>query len=120
MSLLNKALKLIREYEMATLPLGIGLWLISIPFIHWLDPGAKYLDAGLLQAAVWVIVISLVLRGWNWFYTWLNFRSLYTYMSGQWFHDVINNLTVWQRVKFCLAFYALQLLFLALLLLNLV
>jgi len=118
--MINKLLKLIREYEFVTIPIGIGLWLISIPFIHWLDPGAKYLDAGLLQAAIWVIVVSLVLRGWNWFYTWLNFRSLYQYMSDQWFQDVLKNCTVWQRVKFCLAFYAVQLLFLALLLLNLV
>lgn len=120
MRIINRLLKAIREFEFLTIPLGLALWAVSVPFIHWLDPSAKFLDAGLLQAAVWVIVISLVLRGFNWAYLWLQFRSLYHYMSDQWIADTLNALSVWQRVWFCLAFYAVQLLFLSLLLLNLV
>ena len=103
--------RLLKRYnEFLTIPLGLILWVLSVPLIRLIDPTAAVFDAGIFQKIVFAIVAFSILKGAAWGFFRLAFPDLKKYLDEQFEETILSQLKAHQLCSL-LAFYFLFYLF---------
>jgi len=96
---MKSILKFFKKYhELMTIPVSILIFILSIPFLRWLDPTAAVFDAGVFQI-IPVSTIQLVLfLAVAWAMLGIVFGRIRRYLQTEMKND-FEKITPWERQK---------------------
>jgi len=87
-----------KYHELWTIPIGFGIWLLSIQVLRWMDPTSGIFDAGVFQIPIFAIIQFLIYVAIAWAVLGVTFGNFRRYLQHQMKHD-FENITPWQKLK---------------------
>ena len=87
-----------KHHALLTIPAAILLFILSIPFLRWLDPTAAVFDAGVFQILILSAIQLIVFLAFAWIMLGIVFGKHQDYLIHQMKTD-FNTLEKWQKIK---------------------
>lgn len=95
-----------KYHELITLPIALGLWLVSVPVLRTLDPTAATFDAGIFQIPIFAVIQLLLFLSAAWIILKLVFGQFHRFLIFE-MKSNFSQLTPWQRLKIAYSVYFL-------------
>lgn len=114
----NKIIKHILSFhEYFTIPVAIGIWIVSPYFLQWIDPTAATYDSGVFQVIIFTIIQFLIYNAVAWVVFKLTFPKMYKMLDDEIENKVLNNgsITMFEKIKIVLWVFSLYLICIVLL-----
>ena len=87
-----------KHHALLTIPAAILLFILSIPFLRWLDPTAAVFDAGVFQILILSAIQLIVFLAFAWIMLGIVFGKHQDYLIHTMKTD-FDNLEKWQKLK---------------------
>ena len=87
-----------KYHELMTIPVSILIFILSIPFLRWLDPTAAVFDAGKFQFIIMPAIMLFSFLAIAWIMLGVVFGHYKEYLKTTMKND-FNDLEKWQRIR---------------------
>lgn len=84
--------------ELLAIPIGLGIWVLSITVLRWLDPTSGTFDAGVFQIPIFSVIQFFVYTSIAWLALRLLYGTLSRYLRYE-FKSDFKELSKWQKIK---------------------